>query len=72
MIEKDKIASGEFKNIKKSRNKIVEILAKSKNQNLSKFRSGNWFKSKNFQSIGTIKELNFFILNVKITFTKLR
>ena len=58
---------------KKSKNKIVEILAK--NQNLVKFKSENLFKSKNFIKVlntSTIKKLNYLISNTRVVFTILR
>ena len=42
MIEKDRVGSNEYKNIKKSKIEIVEILAK--NQNLFKSKYKNSFK----------------------------
>ena len=50
IIEKDKVKSDKGKSIKKGRNKIVEILAKLKNQNLT--------KSKKMQSVSAIREFN--------------
>ena len=47
IIKKDRINSNKYKSIKKSENKIVQILAKSKSWNLLKFRSRNLAKSKN-------------------------
>ena len=41
MFKKNKININNCKNIKKSRNKIIEILTKSKSPNLSKSRSEN-------------------------------
>ena len=46
-IEKDKISCNKYRYIIKSRNKKVEILAKSKSPNLLKSRSRNLAKSKN-------------------------
>ena len=44
MVEKDEISNNIYKNIKKSRNKIIRILAKLKSQKLIKFRSRNLIK----------------------------
>ena len=38
LIEKYKNSSNKYKNIKKSRNKIIKILAKQKSWNLPKFK----------------------------------
>ena len=57
--------------MKKSKNKIVKILAKSKSWNLFKIRFRNLSKFKKVQSIVTIKKLNFFTLNTRLAFTKL-
>ena len=46
MIKKDKINSGKQKNRKKSRNKIIQILAKSKSRNLPRFKFKNLTRSK--------------------------
>ena len=46
MFEEDRIGSNEYKDIKKYRNKIVEILAKLKSRNLSKFSFKNLPKFK--------------------------
>ena len=47
IVEKDKVSSsGKYKSIKKSRNKIVKILAKIKSQNLPTFESKNLFRFK--------------------------
>ena len=43
MIEEEEISSNKSKSLKKSRNKIVEISAKSKSQNLFKSRIENLF-----------------------------
>ena len=63
-VNEDKVSKHEYRSIKKSGNKIVEILAKLKNQNLSKFRFENLFKSKKAQSASVMQEFNFLILNV--------
>ena len=39
VVEKNEFLSNKFKNIKKSGNKIVKILAKSRSENLSKFKN---------------------------------
>ena len=41
MVEENKIGINKYKSIKKSRNKLVKILAKLKYWNLPKFRSKN-------------------------------
>ena len=38
MVKKDKVNNYKYKNIRKNRNKIVQILAKSKSWNLFKSR----------------------------------
>ena len=72
IVEKNRISNSKYKNIKKSRNKIVQILAKSKSQNLLKFRSKNLFIFKKVQSAIAIEGLDFFTSNVRVVFTKLR
>ena len=47
MVKKDRISNSKYKNIRKSENKIVKILAKFKCQNLLKSRFKNLFKFKN-------------------------
>ena len=69
MVEKDKFGSNKRKNMKKNKNKIIKVLAKSRN--LLKFRSKNLFKFKNpinVQNDGIIKELNFLTFNTKGSF----
>ena len=51
---------------KKSRNKIVEILAKLKNRNLPKFRFVNLFNLKKVKNSSTITEPNFLSSNTKV------
>ena len=64
IIKRKKVDGNKNTNIKKCRkNKIVEILDKSKSCNL--FKSQN--SSKN---TGIIKEPNFLISNTRIVFTK--
>ena len=46
MVEEDKIDGSKYKSIKKNRNKIVKILAKSKSRNLYKPRFESLFRSK--------------------------
>ena len=73
MVYKIKVCSNKYRNIIKSGNEIVEILAK--NQNLLKFRFENLFISKNyikFQSFNTIKKLNYLIFNTRVAYSKLR
>ena len=75
IVKRDKVNSSEYKNIRKSGNKIIKILTKSKSRNLSKSRSENLFKSKNLikvQNTNSIKKFDFFIFNIKIVFIKLR
>ena len=55
MFKKDEISKVEYKSIRKSRNKIVEILAKLKNRNLPNFRFRNLFKFNKAQDIGIMK-----------------
>lgn len=45
-FEEDEIGDVEQKNMRKSENKIVKLLAKSKSWNLYKFRFRSLFKSK--------------------------
>ena len=51
---------------KKSRNKIVEILAKLKNRNLPKFRFVNLFNLKKVKNSSTMTEPNFLSSNAKV------
>ena len=41
IVKKERVNSNKYKSMKKSRNKVVKILAKSKSWNLPKFRSKN-------------------------------
>ena len=70
--KKDIVNDNKCKSIRKSRNKIVEILAKLKNQNLLKFRFKNLFRCKKIQNTRNIKESNFLTYNTRVVFTKLK
>ena len=72
IIKKDEISNNKYKGIKKSGNKMIEILVKLKNRNLFKFRFINLFKFKQVQSTSIIKESNFLSSNIRIVFSKLR
>ena len=72
IIEENKISISEYKSVKKSGNKMVEILAKLKSWTLPKFRLKNLSKSKQVQSTYTIEEHNFLTLDTRKVFTKLR
>ena len=71
IVEKDRVGNYKCKNIKNSKNKIIEILAKSKNRNLLKFIFRNLSKFKKVQSLITIEKLNFLTLSAKMVFAKL-
>ena len=62
IVEKDGVNCGEYKNIKKFENRIVEILAKSKSWNLSKLRFKNLFKFKKLELLVLKKNLTFQLL----------
>ena len=62
IVEKDGVSCGEYKNIKKFENRIVEILAKSKSWNLSKLRFKNLFKFKKLELLVLKKNLTFQLL----------
>ena len=47
VIKKNKVGSSKNESIRKSGNKLVEILAKSKSRNLPKFRFANLLNSIN-------------------------
>ena len=47
VIEENKVDNNKYRNIKKSENKMIEILAKLKSWNLSKSEFGNLFIFKN-------------------------
>ena len=75
IFEEDRVDSSKNKNVKKSGNRLIKILAKLKNRKLLMFRSKNLFKSKNLtqvQIISSIKKLNFLIPNAKAVFIELR
>ena len=75
MAKKNRDNSSKYKSIRKSRNKIVKILAKSKIWNLLKLRSRNLSKFKNsikIQNDSIIRIANFLTLNAKVTFVKLK
>ena len=55
LVNKVKKDRNKYKSIKKTENKIVEILLKSKSWNLPKTKSRNLFNSKKVQNIHTIK-----------------
>ena len=56
MFEKDWVDNSNYKNIKKGRNKIVEILAKSKYSNLLKSKSENLSRFKKISGTSAIKK----------------
>ena len=58
--------------MKKSRNKIVKILVKSKSWNLLKYNFQNLSKFKKVQVGITIGKSNLLNLGTKVIFTKLR
>ena len=73
MVKENCIDGYNCRDIKKSENKIVQILVKS--WNMFKIRSENWFKSKSsikIQNISIIREFYFPISDAIIVFTKLR
>ena len=70
--KKDIVNDNKYKSIRKSRNKMVEILAKLKNQNLLKFRFKNLFRSKKIQNTRSIEESNFLTYDASVVFTKLK
>ena len=70
-VEKDELGSNKYKSIRKSENKIIEILAKSKIRNLPKFKSINLSMLKNVQVTSAIKKTNFLISGTRVDFTKL-
>ena len=72
MIEEDEVNSTKCKSIRKKRNKIVEILTKSKIRNLSNFRFRDLFNFKKIQSAIAIKKPNFLTIDTKIIFIKLK
>ena len=51
---------------------MIEILIRSKNRNLPKFKSEKLFRFKKVQSTSTIREPNFLNLNTRVGFIKLR
>ena len=55
---------------KKSEYKMVEILAKSKTQNLFKFRFWNLSKFERLEIINTIGKLKFITSNTRVIFNK--
>ena len=62
-----------YRSVKKSRNEIVEILAKLKSWNLDQLIFRNLFKSKNsikVRNASITEELNFYISNNRVVFTK--
>ena len=71
-VEKDKVDNNTCKNIRKSRNKTIKLLAKLKSQNLPKFKSENLFKLNKFQSISITKKSKFLTSRVRIIFIELR
>lgn len=74
MIKKSRIDINEYKNRRKTRNKIVQILANLKSQNLFKSRSRNLLKSRNLvkvQNASIKEEFNFLNSNTRISFIKL-
>ena len=72
IVKKSWVNNIEFNSVKKSRNKIVEILAKSKIQNLLKSKFVNLFKFKKVQNNSDIKKPNFLSFSAKVIFNKLR
>ena len=46
IVKKDKVGGNKYKRVRKSRNKIVKILAKPKSWNLPKLKFENLFKHK--------------------------
>ena len=72
IVEKNRVNSGEHRNIKKLGNEIIEILIMSKSRNLPKPKSKYLFKSKKIQNDSTTKERNFLTFNSRVSFTKLR
>ena len=71
IIKKDKASNVEYKNIKKSENQKVEILAKLKSRNLPKSRFESLSKSKKILSTGTMKKSKFLTLITRVKITKL-
>ena len=71
-IKKDGVISNKYKSIRKTGNKIVKILTKSKSQNLSKFRFKILFRLKKIQNTSTMEDSNSLTPNTKVVFTKLK
>ena len=72
IFEKDEICDSKYKSIKKSRNKMIEIWAKSNSRNLPRFRFENIFEFKKTQYSYITKESNFLIFDAKIISIKLK
>ena len=62
--------NSKYKNIKKIRNKIIEILVKSKIPTLPKFKFKNLSRFENFQTTSTTKKPNFLVFRAKVIFIK--
>lgn len=71
-VKQDEINSNKYKNIYKSRNKIIKMSTRLKNRNLSNYRFANLFKFEKIQSTGTIVNSNSLTFNTKIVFIKLK
>ena len=71
-IKKDRVSGSKYKSIRKSENKMVEILANLKSWNLPKLKFGNLFKSKKTQNASTIEECKFLTSSTLMFFIKLR
>ena len=74
-IEKYIFATNKYKNIRKSRNKMVGVLAKSKSRKLVRIKFRNLSKFENLIKVSNaniIKKIKYLTLDIRIDFTKLR
>ena len=71
-VYKNRVNGGKYKNIWKSGNKKVKILAKPKSWNLPMSRLKNLFKSKKNKNNSAKEKTNFFISNTRVAYTKLK